>query len=198
MSDIYISKIHGAKIRDEELTQRFEESQKKASKFSNIKVGVPYDTISTLKVGTPARCAFYAYRLDYDGISYNLSNADDCKSLKAALENDYPEIAEKWYYEFPRDIQIETDKFYLNDGFDDGFDDGKSKLLEMVNADLKGDLNAIEFLGSRETGVVTGVYVHMRNVRGTIVAAMLNQMTAVILVGGVPGMAYCVYSPTNS
>lgn len=178
MSDnIYISKIHGAKIRDEELTRRFEASQKKESKFANV-MARPNLEVEWPKLNNQLVVNFTVYSLDYDGVTYNLNDVEAFKALVDALKKDGYEFDEKRCKCDLSDYHIKIDKF------DADVDDAANPAL----FDLQGEVHSIK----TDYGIVDTQYV-----RGSMSFVYTGNFEAVYIISAClndPSMtsAYCI------
>ena len=184
----YISKIHGVKIRDEGLTQRFEESQKKTSKFHNLKAWLDSDgparpTTAGTFVTNPH---LYVHQLDYDGVTYDLTDDSSRKSFIEIIQKDYPDAFNDFGYGFLDFTDRDASSIDVTDFDISRNGNSRAGLLGRL-ADIDIDVNA---------GTVSA---EIGDVRGTILVyyTMTPKAYAVYIVGGDSGnrirnAAYCV------
>lgn len=133
------------------MTRRFEASQKKESKFANVRACPNFDDGGWPAVyGQQAEVYFKVYSLDYDGVTYDLNDVEAYKALVDALKKDGYEFDEELGECDLSDYHIKIDRFDVGEYPD---------VTKPVPFDLQGEVHSI----NTDKGIVD-----TQNVRGIV------------------------------
>lgn len=194
INKIYISKIHGAKIRDEELTQRVSSLEKD---FTNV-VAAPssssLDKLGSMKAGDIVnRLTFCAVKFDYKGISYDMRDADSRARFKAAaIANGLGELKDDKSLMidfFQLNLLVPIDRFLAQISSDDTYSYYMTGLTGYISYLCIQDDDTFDIELNSNCGKVAGVLGYGMNMSSSYCAAWLicpsvdNQQTST---------AYCV------